>query len=191
MVTNTTTKDHKLALLIIDMINDLEFESGDQLLKYALPAAHAIKKMKEKVKAEGFPVIYINDNYGQWQSDFRHLVRHCIDGDSRGKALAELLKPDEDDYFVLKPQFSGFFGTPLNILLEHLGVDTLILTGVAGNMCVQFTANDAYMYHYKLYIPSDCIASADKKENDLAIETMRQVNKADVRPSTDFSLKHF
>ncbi|THG88909.1 isochorismatase hydrolase [Alkalihalobacillus alcalophilus ATCC 27647 = CGMCC 1.3604] len=173
------------------MINDLEFESGDQLLKYALPAAHAIKKMKEKVKAEGFPVIYINDNYGQWQSDFRHLVRHCIDGDSRGKALAELLKPDEDDYFVLKPQFSGFFGTPLNILLEHLGVDTLILTGVAGNMCVQFTANDAYMYHYKLYIPSDCIASADKKENDLAIETMRQVNKADVRPSTDFSLKHF
>ncbi|WP_413378709.1 cysteine hydrolase family protein [Alkalihalobacillus sp. 1P02AB] len=175
------------------MINDLEFEDGDQLLKYALPAAHAIKKMKEKVKAEGFPIIYINDNYGQWQSDFRHLVRHCIDGDSRGKALAELLQPDEDDYFVLKPQFSGFFGTPLNILLEHLGVDTLILTGVAGNMCVQFTANDAYMYHYKLYIPSDCIASAHKKENDLAIKTMRQVNKADVRPSTDFSfpLKHF
>ncbi|KMK77872.1 isochorismatase [Alkalihalobacillus pseudalcaliphilus] len=179
-------KNHKTALLIIDMINDLDFHEGKQLLTYALPAAKAIKSLKVEVKKQGIPVIYINDNYGQWQSDFRSLVTHCKDGDSLGAPLAQLLEPDEDDYFVLKPQFSAFFGTPLNILLEHLGIDTLILTGVAGNMCVQFSANDAYMFHYHLFTPSDCIASINKEENEQALKTMKQVNKADIRPSTDY-----
>ncbi|GAE36710.1 cysteine hydrolase family protein [Halalkalibacter akibai] len=82
----------RYALLIIDMINDLEFNSGYQLLPHALEAAKNITKLKERVKAQNIPVIYVNDNYGRWQSDFRHLVSHCLQEDVRGKPLAEIMK---------------------------------------------------------------------------------------------------
>ncbi|KHF41077.1 cysteine hydrolase family protein [Halalkalibacter okhensis] len=174
----------RYALLIIDMINDLEFPSGYQLLPYALESAKKIAILKHVLKKAGIPVVYVNDNYGKWQSDFRHLVSHCLKGDVRGKPLAKIMKPDDDDYFILKPTYSGFFATPLELLLTHLKVNTLILTGVAGNMCVQFTANDAYMRDYQVLIPSDCVASNTTKTNDQALSFMEEVLKANISPST-------
>lgn len=178
------TMSPRYALLIIDMINDLEFSSGVDLLPHALLAATHISRLKKHVKTQGFPVIYVNDNYGRWQSDFRHLVSHCLEEDVRGRPLAEKMKPDDDDYFILKPQYSGFFATPLDLLLAHLNVDTIILTGVTGDMCVQFTANDAYMRNYKLKIPSDCVASHTNAINQRALQTMQEVVKADISPSS-------
>ncbi|WP_227937494.1 cysteine hydrolase family protein [Alkalihalobacillus deserti] len=178
----TTTP--RYALLIIDMINDLEFSNGIDLLPHALEAATHIAHLKLYVKKHGFPVIYVNDNYGRWQSDFRHLVSHCLQEDVKGKPLAQMMKPDEDDYFILKPKYSGFFATPLDLLLAHLQVDTLILAGVTGDMCVQFTANDAYMRGYKLIIPSDCVASHTNEINQRALHCMKDVVKADISPSS-------
>jgi nicotinamidase-related amidase len=173
----------RYALLIIDMINDLEFTSGYQLLPHAIEAAKRISILKERLKKQGIPVVYVNDNYGRWQSDFRHLVSHCLREDVRGRPLAEVMKPEDDDYFILKPKYSGFFATPLDLLLDHLNVDTVIITGVAGDMCVQFTANDAYMRDYKLFIPSDCVASNSIETNEKALHTMKEVLKADIEPS--------
>jgi nicotinamidase-related amidase len=178
-----------VALLLIDMINDLEFDTGEELLKHALPMAGRLAAFKREAKRAGTPVIYVNDNFGKWQSDFNKLLAHCLDGDVRGKPLAELLRPDEDDYFVLKPKHSGFFSTTLDTLLEYLQVKTLILTGLTGDICVLFTANDAYMRDFHLVIPADCVASADPAENRHALEQMRRVLKADTRPSTELDLQ--
>jgi nicotinamidase-related amidase len=145
--------------------------------------------LKARAKQAGIPSIYVNDNFGRWQSDFRKLIRHCLAHDVRGKPLASLLKPDEDDYFVLKPKHSGFYSTTLDLLLTYLGVKTLVLTGIAGNICVLFTANDAYMRDYHLIIPTDCVASNTVKENNNALELMKNVLKADVRPSTELDLR--
>ncbi|ARK31889.1 cysteine hydrolase family protein [Halalkalibacter krulwichiae] len=172
------------ALLIIDMINDLEFSSGVQLLPHALDAAEKITVLKKEVKALDIPVIYVNDNYGKWQSDFRYLVDHCLQEEVRGKPLANMLQPDESDYFILKPKYSGFYATPLELLLEHLNINTLILTGVTGDMCVQFTANDAYMRNFGLMIPSDCVASHTHHINQQSLHTMKEVVKADISPSS-------
>ncbi|MFC0559530.1 cysteine hydrolase family protein [Halalkalibacter alkalisediminis] len=174
----------RYALLMIDLINDLEFPSGVDLLPHALEAAHHVALLKKQIKKLGVPVIYVNDNYGRWQSDFRHLVSHCLQEEVRGKPLAEMMKPDEDDYFILKPQYSGFFATPLDLLLTHLNVNSLILTGVTGDMCVQFTANDAYMRKYSLFIPSDCVASHTNEINQRALHTMKEVVKADISSSS-------
>src|SRR5436190_17271382 len=114
----------EVALLLIDVINDLEFAGGEELLEYALPMARQIGDLKRRFKAEGIPVIYVNDNFGRWRSDFKRIVRHCLDDDVRGKPIAELLAPDEDDYFVLKPKHSGFFRSSLDLLLIHLGAHT-------------------------------------------------------------------
>jgi nicotinamidase-related amidase len=178
----------EVALLLIDVINDLEFEDGERLLEHALPMAGRLAALKRRAKQAGIPAIYVNDNFGKWQSDFNKLLAHCLEEDVRGKPLVERLKPEEDDYFVLKPKHSGFFSTTLDTLLEYLQARTLILAGLAGNICVLFTANDAYMRDFHLVVPSDCVASNSAEENQHALELMKTVLKADTRPSTELDL---
>src|SRR5256714_1441896 len=179
----------EVALLLIDVINDLEFETGKQLLEYALPMAENIAALKRRAKEARIPVIYVNDNFGKWQSDFKKILAHCLESDVRGKPIAELLRPEEDDYFVLKPKHSGFFSTTLDILLDYLGVKTLILTGLTGDICVLFTAHDAYMRDFNLRIPSDCTVSNDPDENRYTLEKMARLMDADIRPSTELNLE--
>ena len=175
------------ALVLIDVINDLEFPEGDQLLRYARPMAERIAALKRRAKGAGIPTIYVNDNFGRWKSDFNTQIDHCLKDGVRGQPLAELLRPDEDDYFVLKPKHSGFFSTTLDILLDYLQVKSLILTGLSANICVLFTANDAYMRDLKLLVPADCVASNTAQLNDYALEQMRTVLKANVAPSTELT----
>jgi nicotinamidase-related amidase len=181
----------EIALLLIDVINDLEFEGGADLLEYALPAAERIASLKEKAKQSELPVVYVNDNFGRWRSDFKRIIAHCLDDSVRGRPIAELLQPDEDDYFVLKPKHSGFFSTTLDLLLQHFGARTLVLTGIAGNNCVLFTANDAYMRDYKLLVPSDCTVSISEEDNKYALLQMEKVLKADIRPSTAMNFEKY
>jgi nicotinamidase-related amidase len=177
-----------VGLLLIDVINDLGFDDGEKLLRQALPAAKKIAALKRRAKDAGVPVIYVNDNFGKWQSDFKKILEHCIEGNTRGRPLAELLRPEDDDYFVLKPKHSGFYSTTLDILLEYLGVKTLILTGLTGDICVLFTAHDAYMRDFNLVIPSDCVASNDPRDNEYTLEKMRGLMDADTRPSEEIDL---
>lgn len=173
----------RVALLLIDVINDLEFEGGEELLRHALPAAQRIAAFKKVCRAAGVPAIYVNDNFGKWRSDFKNLISHCLKDDTRGGKIVELLKPERDDYFVLKPKHSGFYCTTLDLLLKHLGVETLIITGFTADICVLFTANDAYMRDYQLIVPSDCVASQVETENQRAMKFMQRVLKADIQPS--------
>jgi len=177
----------EVALLLIDVINDLEFSSGREVLKHALPMAGKLAALKRRAKQAQVPVIYVNDNFGKWQSDFNSVLKHCLEEDVCGKPVAELLKPEEDDYFVLKPKHSGFFSTTLDTLLEYLQVKILILTGLTGDICVLFTANDAHMRDFHLVIPSDCVASSDADENLHALKHMQRVLKADTRPSDEIN----
>ena len=176
-----------VALLLIDVINDLDFPEGDQLLRHALPMARKVAALADRARREGVPVVYVNDNFGRWRSDLSATVDHCLRDGVRGRPVVELLRPGPDDYAVLKPKHSGFFSTTLDTLLEYLGVRTLVITGVAANICVLFTANDAYMRDFKLAVPEDCVASNTDAENRYALEQMRTVLKADTRPSDDLS----
>ena len=173
-----------VALLLIDVINDLEFPGGELLARHALPMAKRLAALKRRAKEAGIPVIYVNDNFGKWQSDMNRLVEHCLEDGVRGEPMVRLLKPDEDDYFVLKPKHSAFYSTTLDTLLLYLKARTLVLTGVAGNICILFSANDAYMRDYYLVVPGDCTASNHPRDNKQAIELMRTVLKADTTPST-------
>lgn len=177
---------NKIALLLIDVINDFDFPEADQLLRYARPMAKRLLRLKRRAQKAGVPVIYVNDNFGRWKSDFRHTVEHCANG--RGSELVRSLRPEENDYFVLKPKHSGFFSTTLETLLRYLETQILILTGIAGNFCVLFTANDAYMRDFSLFVPSDCSVSNTKRENDSALRLMKKFLKADTRPSSKIVL---
>lgn len=177
-----------VALLMVDWINDLEFVGGEDLLKHALPAAKKMAALKRRCRAAGVPCIYVNDNFGRWRSDFAAVVKHCS-GRVRGRPLAEMLAPTRADYFVLKPKHSGFFNTTLELLLHKLQARKLIITGLAGNICVLFTANDAYMRDYKVLIPPDCTASEHPEVNEHALRIMEKILKADIMPSEDINLR--
>lgn len=177
-----------VALLLIDLINDLEFPEGEQLLVQTLPIVPLIVELKRRCKTAGVPVIYVNDNFGRWQSNFNTQVEHCLHDGVRGQPIAEQLQPEEDDYFVLKPKHSGFFSSTLDILLDYLQVKRVILTGVAGNICVLFTANDAYLRDFSLYVPADCVASNTPEENEHALQQMQKVLKADIRPAAELDM---
>lgn len=170
---STPVQPSDRALLIIDMINPFTFPRAEELFPDAYEAATHICRLKESVRQAGIPVIYINDNFGTWRHDFHALVRQCRTEPCRGRAIAELLVPSSDDYFVLKPKHSAFFATPLELLLQSLGTRHLILTGVTGDQCILYTAADAYMREYGLFVPHDCTASFSAQVNEQALEHMR------------------
>jgi nicotinamidase-related amidase len=166
------------ALLLVDVINDLEFDGGDALLAPALAAAPRIAALKQRARAAGVPCIYANDNWGRWRSNFHDIVESCRA--SRGWPVVEQLVPDHDDYFVLKPRHSAFFATPLDLLMRDLGVDHLVLVGFAADNCVQLTASDGYMRGYRITIATDCIASERPAWCAAAVDHMQRVLKAEV-----------
>jgi nicotinamidase-related amidase len=179
---------HDTALLLIDVINDFEFPRGDELFAQALPMAPRIAELKKRARRAGIPAVYINDNFGRWQSKFEDIVQHCLRDDVRGRPFVEQLVPDDCDYFVLKPKHSGFYQTPLELLLKHFGAKRLILTGVSTNSCVLFTANDAYMRDLELAVPEDCVAACNAEEHQFAMMQIKNMLKADVRPAAEINL---
>lgn len=187
-VENIAPDSSPVALLLLDVINDLEFDDGEMLREHFEPIAGCIADLAAGARAEGVPVIYVNDNYGRWRSDFRSLVAHCLEDGVRGGAIARILQPQSQDYFVLKPKHSGFYATSLEVLLQHLGARTLILAGVAANICVLFTAADAHMRGYRLVVPVDCVASNTRTETAAAVSLMATTLDADTRPSSEIDL---
>jgi len=177
------------ALLLIDVINDLAFKGSEGLVRQAELMADRLAKLKRRAAAAGVPTIYINDNFGQWRSDFRQTVAHCTSRSSPGRRVSKRLRPTARDYFVLKPKHSGFFDTTLDTLLEALRIRRVILAGIAGNICVLFTANDAYMRDLRIFAPADCIVSNTPAENDHALRQIGTVLKGNVAVSTRLTFR--
>jgi nicotinamidase-related amidase len=173
-----------VALVLIDVINDLEFDGGDKLLKHALPASRRIAALKAKARERRVPVIYANDNFGRWRSDFQQVVEHCLKDGVRGQSIAKILRPGAEDYFVLKPKHSAFYSTTMDLLLKYLEAKRVVLTGLTGDMCVLFTAADAYLRDLRISVPQDCVASQSPAENRKALQYISRVFKADTRSST-------
>ncbi|MGW8140834.1 cysteine hydrolase family protein [Sphingomonas zeae] len=179
---------HHTALLIIDMINDLDFEGGEDLREPAEAAAQRIVALRAAADEAGVPVIYVNDNFGHWHSERSSIVDHCDREDSPDRALIAALRPRDSDYFIVKPQFSGFYATNLPVLLPQLGVSRVILTGVAADICVLFTAADAHMREYDLWVPGDTVASESDAHRRWALEIMQHSMCAETRPTDELPL---
>lgn len=177
-----------VGLLVVDMINDFAFPGAEALRPKAEGVADVILKLRGQADELGVPVVYVNDNYGQWHSEKSKIVEACAKADAPGRVIVRKIAPREDDYFVIKPQFSGFYATNLPVLLPKLGVSKLVITGIAADICVLFTAADAHMRAYDLWIPRDGVASEQDERTDWALDTMEQAMAAQVAGTTDMTL---
>jgi nicotinamidase-related amidase len=174
----TESRPASAALLLIDVINAFDFEGCEGLVESATRAAPRILSLRERARKARVPVIYANDNFGRWRSDFRRTVRACSRPDQPGHHVTRLLAPGKRDYFVLKPRHSAFYCTALELLLDRLHAKTLVLVGFATNICVHYTASDAHMRGYKVVVPRDCTASNTEQLTEQALEQMRVVASA-------------
>lgn len=168
------------ALLIIDMINRFDFPDAGLLRTAAETIVEPVLRLRREVEAANCPVIYVNDNFGEWHSERSRLVDAAL---GNGAPALGRLAPDAQDYFIIKPQFSGFYATNLPVLLPKLGVNRLILTGISADICVLFTAADAHMRDYALWVPADCVAAQDEARKGWALSIMAQSMGACTRPT--------
>jgi nicotinamidase-related amidase len=177
-----------MALVVIDMLSAWDFPDAEALLEAALPLAPRIAALKQRCKAAGVPTVYANDNHGRWRSDLRQVVATALEAGGGSADIARRLAPAADDYFVLKPKHSGFHATPLDLLLRHLKVRTLVLVGVSSDQCVLYTAADARMHDYDAIVPRDCIATLGAERNARALSHFDEVLRLPTPVSTDLEL---
>ncbi len=170
------------ALLLVDFINPLDFPGAENLARGAVAAAEAAHELKKCLTDEGVPSIYANDNYGRWQSDFKDLVSYCQGKNGAAAKIARLMQPGPHDLTIFKPRYSAFFSSPLELLLQAIGVKELIIVGLATDMCVQLTAVDAFLRDYTLKAPSDCTAAESDDYKKQALLYMERVLKCDTAP---------
>jgi nicotinamidase-related amidase len=147
----------KNALLLIDLINTWRLPGGNALRRQTRKLAPRIAGLASRVREAGWPVIYANDNFGRWRSDFAQVIALAEREGGDAERIAHELAPTPTDYFVLKPRHSAFFQTPLQILLEKLHVRRLVMVGVSGDQCVLATASDALVREYDVQVPGDLI----------------------------------
>jgi len=175
------------ALLILDMITEMDFAGAVPMRHEVAEAAATILKLRNAADRIDVPVIYVNDNFGEWHSERYRLVERAL-GSQDARDFVAKLAPRDGDYFVIKPQFSGFYSTNLPVLLPKLGVDRLVLTGISADICVLFTAADAHMRDYKLWIPEDAVAAQSRERRRWALEIMQDSMDAEIRPTTALKL---
>ena len=161
----------------LDVINDLEFPGGDRVLPWAEKMVERLRPTAEAARQHGVPVVYVNDNFGHWRSDFHEVIDHCTRDDARGREVARAMRPGDDDFFVLKPKHSAFFATSLVPLLEFLGTRRIVMAGIATNLCVLFSAHDAYMHEYDITVLSDCCCAESDADHDVALDQLQRFLK--------------
>ncbi|MBG0918894.1 cysteine hydrolase family protein [Exiguobacterium sp. SRB7LM] len=174
----------KTALLIIDLFNDFDFEGGDMLRKHTEAIVEPILELKKHFKELDLPVIYCNDNFGQWKDSTEDIIEYVKA--SKGEHIASQIEPEDEEYFIIKPRHSTFFGTQLDILLRQLNVTKLILTGVATDICILFSANDAYMRDYDIYVPRDCVTAETSKRHESALTIIDEALGIEISPVSEY-----
>jgi nicotinamidase-related amidase len=175
------------ALVVIDMLNTYDFEDADALAENVGAAVPNIRRLLDRARDEDVPVIYVNDNYGDWNSSVDELLENGLNG--RHPELVEPVRPPDDAAFVIKARHSIFYGTPLEHLLRTEGIERIVLTGQVTEQCVLYSALDAHVRHVDVAVPADAVAHIDRELADAALRMMEVNMHADVTPSAECHLK--
>lgn len=161
-----------VALLLVDVINPFDFPEGEALLEQTRAMVGSLRRLKERSREQGVAIVYVNDNFGRWRSSFADTIQYCQE--RKGADVVDAIGPAREELFVLKPQRSGFYCTPLEPLLRDLGAKHLVICGITTDMCVLATAADAVEHRYRVWIPHDCTAASEEARRDRALRVMEE-----------------
>ncbi len=174
------------ALVVVDMINPYDFPDADAVAEHAPEAVANIKRLLDRCRAEGVRIIYVNDNYGDWNSSSEELLQSAMDG--RHPELVEPLAPQEGDAFVIKARHSIFYSTPLEYLLATQGLGRVVLTGQVTEQCILYSALDGYIRHFDAAVVADACAHIHEDLAQAALKMMEVNMSAEISTARDVPL---
>ena len=166
------------ALVVVDMLNPYDHEDADRLVDSVETAVEPLAGLIERARDDGVEIIYVNDNYGDWNSSAEELAQRALDGKRRD--LVEPLLPAGDTSFVIKARHTIFYGTPLEYLLSEKEIGRLVLTGQVTEQCILYSALDAYVRHFEVTVPRDGVAHIHEDLADAALTMMERNMGAEI-----------
>lgn len=169
------------ALLVIDMLNPYEHEDADRLKESVRAMVGPLSDLIGQARRRDILTVYVNDNHGDWSAARRELIEQALRG--TGRSLVEPIAPGEDTPFVVKARHSIFYGTQLEYLLRQEGVDRILLSGQVTEQCILYSALDAYVRHFEVVVPRDCVAHIHRDLADAALKMMEVNMRAQVTDS--------
>jgi nicotinamidase-related amidase len=176
----------KTALIITDMINSYDHPDADKLVKSVEKVLPNIEKLIQRASDEEVTTIYVNDNFGAWNSSREELVEAACDGE-RGD-LIEPIRPAKDTAFVVKARHSAFYETPLEYLLRANEIERVVLVGQTTEQCILYSALDAYIRHFEVAVPRDAVAHIHEHLADASFEMMQLNMDADISDAESVEL---
>jgi len=170
---------NKVALLIIDMLNDFVLKGAVLEVPAARKIIPILKKRIEESRKKKIPIIYICDSHTEDDKEFEIWPPHAIKG-TKGAQVVKELSPEHEDYLIKKTTYSGFYNTKLDDLLKRLNIEELIITGTVTNICVMYTVSDAVLRGYKVKVLKDCVAGLNDEDHQFALRQMKNILKAEI-----------
>lgn len=170
------------AILVVDIIED--FVSGVLGSERARVIIPRVRGLLDEARRRGIPIIHVTDAHIEEDEEFKLWPRHAVDG-TEGAKIVEELRPQPGDHHLKKRRYSAFYATGLDALLRELGVDTVIITGLVTNICIQHTAADAFFRGYRVIIPEDCVEAPSEDLHISALRYMQEIYGAEVAGSEE------
>jgi nicotinamidase-related amidase len=174
------------ALIVVDMLNGYEHDDAEQLTESVEKIVEPLSKLIARAEREGVEIIYVNDNYGDWNSSHEELAEQALNG-ARPDLVEPLLPPDNAD-FVIKARHTIFYMTPLEYLLGQKEIDHVVLAGQVTEQCILYSALDAYVRHLDVSIPRDGVAHIHKELAGAALQMMERNMGAEITSCADVKL---
>lgn len=174
------------ALVVVDMLNPYEHAEADRLAERVEKALPGVVELRERAGEAEVPVIYVNDNFGDWNSSAGELADAAMNG--ARPELVEPVLPREGHSFVIKARHSAFYETPLEYLLDQMGVDRLVLAGQVTEQCILYSALDAYVRHFRVVVPTDAVAAIHDHLAEAALEMMERNLSAELCVAAECAL---
>ena len=175
------------AVCVIDMLNAYDHEDADRLTRSVEKVVEPIAALVERATSGGAEIIYVNDNYGDWNSSQEELAERAMGGQRRD--LVEPLLPPDDAAFVIKARHTIFYQTPLEYLLSQKGVDHLVLAGQVTEQCILYSALDAYVRHLRVTVPRDGVAHIYEDLANAALKMMERNMSATLTACAEVELE--
>ncbi|MEV7653744.1 isochorismatase family cysteine hydrolase [Streptomyces anulatus] len=174
------------ALIVVDMINTYDHPDADLLIPSVRTALPHIARLIARARSENIPVIYANDNFGEWRSHHGEIIEKTLAG--RNAELVTPVLPDDDSLFVVKARHSIFYETPMSYLLSQLGADHVVLCGQVTEQCVLYSALDAHIRHLHVTVPKNAVAHIHSDLADAALHMMERNMGARITSADDVTL---
>jgi nicotinamidase-related amidase len=174
------------ALIVVDMLNPYDHEDADKLVESVEAAIDPIRRLLDRAADEDVDVIYVNDNYNDWNSSEEELARRALCG--RRRDLVEPILPPDDASFVIKARHSAFYGTPLEHLLHERGIDHLVLCGQVTEQCILYSALDAYVRRFSVGVARDAVAHIAPSLAESALQMMERNMRAEIAEAASCDL---